>query len=34
MIKNTKMWDTIFKSGTISDKEMEKYRKIYFNTIY
>jgi hypothetical protein len=33
MIKNVKLWDKIFKKGKIKDKEMESYRKIFFNTI-
>jgi len=34
MIKNVKMWKETFKKGKISDDEMTKYRKVYFNTVY
>ena len=34
MIKSINIWNSLLKKGKISDDEMEKYRKVYFNTVY
>ena len=34
MIKSPSSWEKVFKNGKVPDEKMEKYRKIYFNTVF
>jgi hypothetical protein len=34
MIKSVSAWNKMFKNGKVPDEKMEKYRKIYFNTVF